>query len=95
MLQRMDVGIAGERRVITGIAWDHRRCWGPLEASVVPYRAERGQEVRWDRRSLYSFGEGDLGSYAAKYDLVIYDHPFVGDIAANGLAARPQPVPDR
>ena len=70
--------------MITGIAWDHRRCWGPLEASIGPYRAERGQEVRWDRRSLYSFGEGDLGSFADRYDLVIYDHPFVGDIAANG-----------
>lgn len=70
--------------VITGIAWDHRRCWGPLEASVAPYRQERGIDVRWDRRSLYSFGEGDLGDFAARYDLVIYDHPFVGDAASKG-----------
>jgi multiple sugar transport system substrate-binding protein len=70
--------------LITGIAWDHRRCWGPLDASVAPYRAASGQDVRWDRRSLYSFGEGDLGSFAARYDLVIYDHPFVGDIAKEG-----------
>lgn len=70
--------------MITGIAWDHRRCWGPLDASIAPYRALTGQEVRWDRRSLYSFGEGDLGSYADKYDLVIYDHPFVGDIRSKG-----------
>lgn len=49
-----------------------------------PYRTDRGQLVRWDRRSLYSFGAGDLGGYADKYDLVIYDHPFVGDVAANG-----------
>jgi len=55
-----------------------------LEASVERYRADRGQLVRWDRRSLYSFGEGDLGGYADKYDLVIYDHPFVGDVATNG-----------
>lgn len=70
--------------MITGIAWDHRRCWGPLDASIAPYRAATGEEVRWDRRSLYSFGEGDLGSYADKYDLVIYDHPFVGDVARQG-----------
>jgi multiple sugar transport system substrate-binding protein len=68
--------------LITGIAWDHRRCWGPLEASVEPYRALTGQKVRWDRRSLYSFGEGDLSNYADKYDLVIYDHPFVGDVCS-------------
>lgn len=70
--------------MLTGIAWDHRRCWGPLDASVAPYRQSSGLEVRWDRRSLYSFGEGDLGSYADKYDLVIYDHPFVGDISHHG-----------
>lgn len=70
--------------MITGIAWDHRRCWGPLEASIAPYRSLAGQEVRWERRSLYSFGEGDLGAYADQYDLVIYDHPFVGDISRNG-----------
>ena len=50
--------------MITGIAWDHRRCWGPLDASIEPYRALTGEEVRWDRRSLYSFGEGDLGTFA-------------------------------
>ena len=70
--------------MITGIAWDHRRCWGPLEASVEPYRRLTGEEVRWDRRSLYSFGEGDLGTYAGSYDLVIYDHPFVGDASSKG-----------
>lgn len=70
--------------MITGIAWDHRRCWGPLEASIAPYREQTGLEVRWDRRSLYSFGEGDLGDFAARYDLVIYDHPFVGDAATKG-----------
>lgn len=49
-----------------------------------PYRLLSGEQVRWDRRSLYSFGEGDLGTYADKYDVVIFDHPFVGDACANG-----------
>ena len=70
--------------MITGIAWDHRRCWGPLDASIAPYRAQTGEEVRWDRRSLYSFGDGDLGDFVGKYDLVIFDHPFVGDVRKHG-----------
>ena len=70
--------------LITGIAWDHRRCWGPLEASVELYGRATGEEVLWDRRSLYSFGEGDLGTYIDDYDLIIYDHPFVGDAGRNG-----------
>lgn len=68
--------------VVKGIAWDHRRCWGPLEASIAPYLEATGTQVVWDRRSLYSFGEGDLGSFCRDYDLVIYDHPFVGTAAA-------------
>ena len=70
--------------MITGIAWDHRRCWGPLDASIEPYRRLTGEDVRWDRRSLYSFGEGNLGKFAEDYDLVIYDHPFVGDARKRG-----------
>ena len=45
---------------------------------------KRGVDVTWDRRSLYSFGEGDLAEYAARYDLVIFDHPFVGEAARAG-----------
>jgi multiple sugar transport system substrate-binding protein len=70
--------------LITGIAWDHRRCWGPLDASVERYRSLANEDVRWDRRTLYSFGEGDLGTYVDAYDLVIYDHPFVGDAGRKG-----------
>jgi multiple sugar transport system substrate-binding protein len=74
--------VQGGRVLITGIAWDHKRCWGPLEASVEPYRALTGQAVRWDRRDLYSFGEGDLSTFTDRYDLVIFDHPFVGDASS-------------
>lgn len=70
---------------ISGVAWDHRRCWGPLEASTEDYRAKTGRSVRWDRRSLFSFGEGGLEQFADAYDLVIFDHPFVGEIARDGL----------
>ena len=71
---------------LRGLAWDHRRCWGPLEASVDRYAAANpGITIRWDRRSLWEFGEGRLEGPAADYDLVIYDHPFVGEAARKGL----------
>lgn len=71
---------------LRGMAWDHRRCWGPLEASIAAYSALRpGVEIEWDRRSLYDFGEGALEPVLATYDLVIFDHPFTGDIARDGL----------
>lgn len=71
---------------LRGLAWDHRRCWGPLDASVGPYRATNpGLEIEWDRRSLYEFGEGALGPVLDTYDLVVFDHPFIGDIAHGEL----------
>ena len=71
---------------LRGLAWDHRRCWGPLDASVAPYcAAHPGIEIEWDRRSLYEFGEGALDPVLAAYDLVVFDHPFIGDIARGRL----------
>lgn len=66
---------------ITGVAWAHRRCWGPLDADV----GQSKFDIRWNRRSLFSFGEGDLGEFVDENDLIIYDHPFVGDICDRGL----------
>ncbi|MET3582441.1 multiple sugar transport system substrate-binding protein [Mesorhizobium robiniae] len=71
---------------LRGLAWDHRRCWGPLDASAETYCATNpGLEIEWDRRSLYEFGEGALGPVLGTYDLVVFDHPFIGDIADGEL----------
>jgi multiple sugar transport system substrate-binding protein len=71
---------------LRGLAWDHRRCWGPLDASIGPYcAASPGLHIEWDRRSLYEFGEGRLGPLLDSYDLVVFDHPFIGDIAQGEL----------
>ncbi|PWJ86755.1 multiple sugar transport system substrate-binding protein [Mesorhizobium loti] len=71
---------------LRGLAWDHRRCWGPLDASVGPYCANHpGLEIEWDRRSLYEFGEGAIDRVLGQYDLVVFDHPFIGEIASGRL----------
>ena len=44
-----------------------------------------GLTIAWDRRSLYEFGEGRLDEAAKTYDLVIFDHPFVGELARDRL----------
>lgn len=68
------------------VAWDHPRCTQPVEASLAAFRRARPDiEVIWERRSLFSFGEGDIGEQTDRYDLVIYDHPFVGEVARKGL----------
>ena len=73
-------------RTLKGLAWDHRRCWGPLDASIPGYVATRGDlTIQWDRRSLYEFGEGRIEDVVHDYDLIVLDHPFIGDVARDGL----------
>jgi len=60
------------KATLRGLAWDHERCWGPLDASVAPYQAAHpGLCIVWDRRSLYEFGEGRLEEVLREYDLVV------------------------
>lgn len=71
---------------LKGLAWDHRRCWGPLDASIPDWQAAHpDHQIQWDRRSLYEFGEGRLDEAVRTHDLVVFDHPFVGEIARDRL----------
>lgn len=71
---------------LKGIAWDHPRCTLPLEASLGLWQElDPDVQVTWERRSLFSFGEGNIEELASNYDLVIFDHPFIGHIADAGL----------
>ena len=81
---------------LRGLAWDHRRCWGPLDASVAPYGGQPSRlEIAWDRRSLYEFGEAPLEAVLAAYDLVVFDHPFIGEIARGRLMVPFDELSDR
>ncbi|MCJ8323392.1 MAG: extracellular solute-binding protein [Rhizobiales bacterium] len=71
--------------MIYGVAWSHRRCWGPLDATAASYSAKTGEQVHWNRRSLFSFGEDNLNGFVDTNDLIIFDHPFTGDIAQQGI----------
>ena len=71
---------------LRGIAWDHPRSTAPLADSLPRFAALHPDvHITWDSRSLFSFGEGSIESLASQYDLVLYDHPFVGQVAEEGL----------
>jgi multiple sugar transport system substrate-binding protein len=75
--------------MLRGITWDHPRGLDPLLALNEPYsRLAEGVEVEWQTRSLAGFGEDPLEELAKSFDLLIIDHPFVGDAADSG-AFRP------
>jgi multiple sugar transport system substrate-binding protein len=72
-----------------GITWDHPRGLDPLMAASKVYPdVAPGVSIEWTTRSLSGFGEDPLIELAASYDLLVVDHPFVGDAAA-GTAFHP------
>lgn len=72
--------------ILEGITWDHPRGRAPLEKSIPRYRAERPDvAISWRARSLRDFGELPLEELAERFDLIVFDHPFVGQAARRGL----------
>jgi len=72
--------------LLRGITWDHPRGYQPLEATARRFaELHPGVGIAWDRRPLRAFEEASLGRLAADYDLIVLDHPFVGEAARHQL----------
>jgi multiple sugar transport system substrate-binding protein len=67
--------------VLRALGWDHPRCRGPMEACAAAYAHAR---VTWEYRSLESFGDQPLAELANSYDLVVIDHPHIGEAVEAG-----------
>ena len=71
---------------LSGITWDHPRGLAPLKASIARYREFHPDvEIEWTARSLKEFGKASLEVLAEKFDLIIFDHPFIGQAAKKEL----------
>jgi multiple sugar transport system substrate-binding protein len=67
------------------ICWGHRRATDPLQAACISFRLQRPDvEIIIDVRPLSDFEHQGIAGVADQYDLVVFDHPFCGDIAAGG-----------
>jgi multiple sugar transport system substrate-binding protein len=75
-----------KQAVLRGITWNHSRALPPLVAT-----AQRFEElhphvrIQWEKRSLHEFGHADIVTLARNFDLLIIDHPMVGDAEATGV----------
>ena len=66
--------------VLRGIAWNHSRALPPLVATAQRFEElHPGVTIIWAKRSLHDFGHAGLGPLAAQYDLLVIDHPMVGE----------------
>jgi multiple sugar transport system substrate-binding protein len=66
------------------MTWNHPRGLDPLVAHAREYEKQHGVRITWDARSLEDFEAFPLDDLAAKYDLMVIDHPHVGMAAASG-----------
>lgn len=62
-----------------GLTWDHPRGYNALAAAAA--QAE-GLALAWDKHSLEGFEAHPIADLCARYDLVVLDHPHVGEAVA-------------
>jgi multiple sugar transport system substrate-binding protein len=62
------------------MTWNHPRGFDPLVACSRLWLERTGVEVSWERRSLQDFESFPVRELAAQYDLIVIDHPHVGQI---------------
>lgn len=67
---------------LKGMTWDHPRGYDPLAAASQAWEARTGVAISWDRRSLQDFETFSVRVLAERYDLIVIDHPHVGQVAA-------------
>jgi len=79
---------------LTGLTWDHPRGYAPLDrlgeldaAGGNPYGTV-ARPLRWDRQPLEGFESAPIDELAARYDILVVDHPGLGHALATG-ALRP------
>jgi multiple sugar transport system substrate-binding protein len=65
---------------LKGMTWDHPRGYDPLAACSALWRERTRVEIGWDRRSLQDFESYPVEELARAYDLIVVDHPHVGQI---------------
>lgn len=68
--------------LIRGMAWRHRRALDPLLAASAVYERTHPQvRITWDARPLHGFEFTPVADLAHTYDLIVLDHPFMGEAA--------------
>lgn len=68
------------------MTWDHSRGYDPMAATSEEYSRSRPDvAIRWEKRSLQAFADRPIGEMADKYDLMVIDHPHVGEVARSGV----------
>lgn len=78
---------------LRGITWQHRRAIDPLNGTLAQFRKFHPDiEVSWTARPLSAFEFQPVEELANSFDLIILDHPFMGDAGASECLADLSPL---
>ncbi|UUP19778.1 hypothetical protein NTH_04292 (plasmid) [Nitratireductor thuwali] len=72
---------------LKGMTWSHPRGYDPMVACSAIWKRTKGVEIVWDKRSLQDFESFPVEELARQYDLIVIDHPHVGQITEEGCLA--------
>ncbi|MER8749680.1 extracellular solute-binding protein [Mesorhizobium sp. M1050] len=67
---------------LKGMTWSHPRGYDPMIACSSLWKQKTGITIEWDKRSLQDFESFPVEELARAYDLIVIDHPHVGQITA-------------
>ncbi len=71
---------------LRGMTWDHSRGFDPMVATSSAFaETHPGVSITWEKRSLQAFADRPIEEMADAYDLMVIDHPHVGEVSRSGL----------
>lgn len=70
---------------LRGMTWGHIRGYEPMVATSERFaETHPGVQITWEQRPLQAFADQPIGTMSDEYDLMVIDHPHVGEAAAQG-----------
>lgn len=79
---------------LKGMTWSHPRGYDPMVAGAEQWLADKGVEIEWEKRPLQDFETFPVEELARNFDMIVIDHPHVGQITKEGCLL-PLDVPGR
>ena len=71
---------------LTGITWNHTRGYLPMVATAQRFsELHPDVSITWQKRSLQQFADAPLTDLATRFDLMVIDHPSIGEAAHHNL----------
>lgn len=68
--------------IYTGLTWDHPRGYNALAAAAARTAAAGEAVVNWSKQPLEGFESHPIADLAERFDILVLDHPHIGEAAA-------------